>query len=153
MAKQKAKANWKAIVIAGVAGLALVLSAGSIVRQVTKEDTKELRNSAFSVAAVTEDGKLDSEATDSLTSDKQAVSKLVSVEKAEGAKAQVFVHWYDEDGVFLSTVEVTDKLEAESAPEGADTFRVELVPEDEDGKISVFEKGDYLDLVTVTLKK
>lgn len=151
MAKQKA--NWKAIVIAGVAGLALVLSAGSIVRQVTKEDTKELRNSAFSVAAVTEDGKLDSEATDSLTSDKQAVSKLVSVEKAEGAKAQVFVHYYDEDGVFISTAEVTDKLEAESAPEGADTFRVEVVPEDEDGKISVFEKGDYLDLVTVTLKK
>lgn len=151
MAKQKA--NWKAIVIAGVAGLALVLSAGSIVRQVTKEDTKELRNSAFSVAAVTEDGKLDSEATDSLTSDKQAVSKLVSVEKAEGAKAQVFVHWYDEDGVFISTVEVTDKLDAEAAPDDADTFRVEVVPEDEDGKISLFEKGDYLDLVTVTLKK
>ena len=153
MAKQKAKANWKAIVIACVAGLALVLSAGSIVRQVTKEDTKELRNSAFSVAAVTEDGKLDSEATDSLTSDKQAVSKLVSVEKAEDAKAQVFVHYYDEDGVFISTAEVTDKLEAEAAPEGADTFRVEVVPEDDDGKISVFEKGDYLDLVTVTLKK
>lgn len=151
MAKQKA--NWKAIVIAGVAGLALILSAGSIVRQVTKEDTKELRNSAFSVAAVTEDGKLDSEATDSLTSDKQAVSKLVSVEKAEDAKAQVFVHYYDEDGVFISTAEVTDKLEAEAAPEGADTFRVEVVPEDEDGKITVFEKGDYLDLVTVTLKK
>lgn len=152
MAK-KAKANWKVILVAGVAGLALVLSAGSIVRQVTREDTKELRNSAFSVAAVTEDGKLDSEATDSLTSDKQAVSKLVSVEKAEGAKAQVFVHYYDEDGVFISTVEVTDKLEAESAHEGADTFRVEVVPEDEDGKISVFEKGDYLDLVKVTLKK
>ena len=151
MAKQKA--NWKAIVIAGVAGLALILSAGGIIRQVTKEDTKELRNSAFSVAAVQEDGKLDSEATDSLTSDKQAVSKLVSVEKAEDAKAQVFVHWYDEDGVFISTVEVTDKLEAEAAPEGADTFRVEVVPEDEDGKISVFEKGDYLDLVKVTLKK
>ena len=151
MAKQKA--NWKAIVIAGVAGLALILSAGGIIRQVTKEDTKELRDSAFSVAAVTEDGKLDSEATDSLTSDKQAVSKLVSVEKAEGAKAQVFVHYYDEDGVFISTVEVADKLEAESAPEGADTFRVEVVPEDEDGKISVFEKGDYLDLVKVTLKK
>ena len=152
MAKQQ-KANWKAILIACVAGLALILSAGGIIRQVTKEDTKELRNSAFSVAAVTEDGKLDSEATDSLTSDKQAVSKLVSVEKSEDAKAQVFVHWYDEDGVFLSTVEVTEKLEAESAPEGADTFRVELVPEDEDGKISIFEKGDYLDLVKVTLKK
>lgn len=151
MAKQKA--NWKAIVIAGVAGLALILSAGGIIRQVTKEDTKELRNSAFSVAAVTEDGKLDSEATDSLTSDKQAVSKLVSVEKAEDAKAQVFVHYYDEDGVFISTAEVTDKLEAEAVPDGADTFRVEVVPEDEDGKISVFEKGDYLDLVTVTLKK
>ena len=149
----KAKANWKAILVAGVSGLALILSAGSIVRQVTKEDTKELRNSAFSVAAVTEDGKLDSEATDSLTSDKQALSKLVSVEKAEGAKAQVFVHYYDEDGVFISTAEVTDKLEAESAPEGADTFRVEVVPEDEDGKISIFEKGDYLDLVKVTLKK
>lgn len=151
MAKQKA--NLKVILIAGVSGLALILSAGSIVRQVTKEDTKELRNSAFSVAAVTEDGKLDSEATDSLTSDKQALSKLVSVEKAEGAKAQVFVHYYDEDGVFISTAEVTDKLEAESAPEGADTFRVEVVPEDEDGKISIFEKGDYLDLVKVTLKK
>lgn len=151
MAKQKA--NLKVILVAGVSGLALILSAGSIVRQVTNEDTKELRNSAFSVAAVTEDGKLDSEATDSLTSDKQALSKLVSVEKAEGAKAQVFVHYYDEDGVFISTAEVTDKLEAESAPEGADTFRVEVVPEDEDGKISIFEKGDYLDLVKVTLKK
>ena len=151
MAKQKA--NLKVILVAGVSGLALILSAGGIIRQVTKEDTKQLRNSAFSVAAVTENGKLDSEATDSLTSDKQSVSKLVSVEKAEGAKAQVFVHYYDEDGVFISTAEVTDKLEAESAPEGADTFRVEVVPEDEDGKISIFEKGDYLDFVKVTLKK
>ena len=101
---------------------------------------------------VGEDGEIDKGEKTSIVSDELKVKDLVSIEIAEDAEVQVFIHWYNEDGDWMSKVQVTDGTPV--AIEGAETFRVEIVPtEDEDGEVGVFEKGTYAKLVTVTLKK
>lgn len=150
----KKKVNWKSLLLSLGVGLALILSAGALIRVTSNEKTKELGSGSYTVAAVTDAGKLDSEDKTSITSDKLNVKDLVSIEIEEDAKVQVYVHYYNEDGAFMSTAEVVAGAELAEAPEGADTFRVEIVPtDDDDGKISIFEKGGYADLVKVTLQK
>lgn len=150
----KAKANWKGILSVVALIAALGMSAGALIRVAKNEKTKELPSYSYSIGAVTDEGKLDSEDKTSITSDKLQVKDLVSIEIEEEAKVQVFVHYYNEDGDFLSTAEVVAGEELAEAPEGAETFRVEIVPtDDDDGKITAFEKGDYAGKVTVTLKK
>lgn len=148
----KAKANWKMILVGSLAGLGVLLGGGALIRQASNEKTKELPSYSYTIGAITDAGKIDSEDKTSITSDRQKVKDLVSIEIDEEAKVQVYVHWYNEDNVFLSSVEVIDTTP--TAPEGADNFRVEIVPtDDDDGKITAFEKGVYADQVVVTLKK
>ena len=147
-----AKKDKKAVLLAIGVGLALTMSSGAFIRTFTNEKTKVLASYSYNIGAVTSEGNIDKENKSSMTSDKMQVKTLVSIEKAEDAEVIVFVHWYNEDGDLLKTDEVTD--ETPEAPEGAETFRVEIEPtEDEDGEISIFEKGDYAKMVTVTLKK
>lgn len=149
-----AKKNWKGLLAIVAIFAALGMSAGALIRVSKNEKTKELPSYSYSIGAVTEEGKLDSEDKTSITSDKLNVKDLVGIEIAEDAKVQVYVHYYDEDGKFIQSAEVIEGQELAEAPETAETFRVEIVPtDDDDGKISVFEKGDYAGTVTVTLKK
>lgn len=147
-----AKKNGKTILLSIGVGLALVMSSGALIRVFSNEKTKELATYSYNIGAVTTEGNIDKEDKSSITSDKLQVKALVSIEKEEDATVLVYVHWYNEDGDLLKTDEVTD--ETPEAPEGAETFRVEIEPtEDEDGEVSIFEKGDYAKMVTVTLKK
>ena len=147
-----AKKNFKFWLIGLIAVAGLAVGSGSLARQFSKEKTKELSSSDYSIGAVTDAGTFDKEDKTSITSDEYKVKDLVSIEVDEGAPVNVYVHWYNEDDEFISSTEVTGgEIEA---PEGAETFRAEIVPtEDEDGKITIFEKGGYADYVTVTLKK
>lgn len=150
----KAKANWKGILSVVALIAALGMSAGALIRVMKNEKTKELPSYSYSIGAVTDEGKLDSEDKTSITSDKLKAKDLVSIEIEEDAKVQVFVHCYNADGEFLQTVEVVESGEISQTPEGVETIRVEIVPtDDDDGKITAFEKGDYAGKVTVTLKK
>ena len=148
----KAKKNWKMILLGVMATLGVALGGGALIRQLSNEKTKELPSYSYTIGAVTDAGKLDSEDKTSITSEKVQVEDLVSIEVAEGAKVQVLVHYFNEDGVYLSSAEV--RGDTPSAPDAAKTFRVEIIPtDDDDGKITAFEKGDYAKAVTVTLKK
>ena len=150
----KGKGKWKGILATIAIVAALGMSTGALIRTISNEKTKELPSSAYSIGAVTDEGKLDSEDKTSITSDKLNVKDLVSVEKEEDAGVDVYVHYYNEDGEFLQTVEVVEGEELPQAPEGAETCRIEIVPtDDDDGKIGIFEKGDYAGMVKVTLKK
>lgn len=147
-----AKKDWKTILLAGGCALALMLSSGALIRQVKSEKTTELSYYSYNIGTVTDEGKIDADVKTSITSDKLKVKKLDSIEIDEDAEVNVFVHWYDEDGTLLKTDAVTDGTPV--APEGAETFRVEIEPtDDDDGKISTFEKSGYAKFVTVTLKK
>lgn len=147
-----AKKNGKMIALTIAVVVALGLSSGALIRQISKEKTKELQASSYNIGAVTAEGTLDKEDKTSITSDKLKVKDLVSIEVDEESAVKVYLHWYDEDGAFLKTDEVTDNTF--EAPDGAETFRIEIEPtDDEDGEVGLFEKGGYADLVTVTLNK
>ena len=146
------KANWKGWVAGIAIAFAVIMSGGAMARVASNEKTKELPSYSYSIGAVMENGKIDAEDKASMTSDKLAVKDLVSIELAEDAEVQVLLHYYDEDGAFIQSVEFTGELA--DAPAGAEEFRVEIIPtDDDDGKIGTFEKGDYAKMVTVTLKK
>lgn len=129
----------------------LSLSAGALIRQASSEKTEELNSYNYTICAVTEEGNINKEEKTSLVSDKLNASDLVSIEVKEDADVAVYVLWYNEDGDLLKKDVVEGELP--EAPEGADTVRVEIEPEDDDGEISVFEKGGYAKLVTVTVTK
>ena len=146
------KANWKGWLLGVGVGLALIMSGGALARVSSNEKTTELSSYKYSIGAVMENGKIDSEDKASMTSEKIPVKDLVSIELAEDAEVQVLLHYYDEDGGFIQSVEFTGELA--DAPAGAEEFRVEIIPtDDDDGKIGAFEKGEYAKMVTVTLKK
>ena len=147
-----AKKDLKNILLTVGVVLAIGLSSGALIRQVSKEKTKELPSYSYTIGVVDEEGKLDKDEKGAITSDELNVKDLVSIEIDEDAEVEVTVYWFDEDGVLLKS----DLVEGETptAPEGAETFRVGIEPlEDEDGEISALEKGGYAKLVTVTLKK
>ena len=147
-----AKRNGKMIALSVCCALALLLSAGALARQLAKETTKELSATSYAIGAVTAEGEIDSKDKTAITSDKLKVKDLVSIEIEEDAEVSVVLHWYDEDDELLSSSVVTD--EKPVGPEGAEYFRVEIEPtDDDDGEVSFFEKGSYANLVTVTLKK
>ncbi len=147
-----AKKNGKMIALSIGCVLALLLSGGALIRQVSSEKTKELSSYSYTIGAVDEEGKIDKDEKSSITSDELKAKDLVSIEIEEDAEVTVSVYWYDEDGDLLKVDVVTDGTPV--APEGAETFRVEIEPtDDDDGKIGAFEKGSYAKLVTVTLKK
>ena len=146
MAKKK---MW---LVTGLACLGIALGGGALIRQVSHEKTKELPSYSYSIGAVTNDGEFDKKDKQSITSEELKVNDLVSIELVEDAEVWVYVHWYDDDGDFISTSNATNGTP--EAPEGAKTFRVEIEPtDDDDGEVSVFEKGGYAKQVTVTLKK
>lgn len=148
-----ARKDGKMILVAVLSVVAVALSSGALIRQISKEKTKELQSYSYTIGAVTDEGKLDAEDKTCITSDKLQVKDLVSIEIEEDAEVTVSVYWYDEDGTLLKTDTVTADG-TPVAPEGAETFRVEIEPtDDDDGEVSAFEKGDYAKLVTVTLKK
>ena len=138
--------------VTALACVGIALGGGALGRQLANEKTKELPTYSYTIGIVDEDGKIDKDEKTSIVSDELKVKDLVSIEIAEDAEVRVYVHWYAEDGKLLQTSEVTD--ETPEVLEGAETFRVEIEPtDDEDGEVGVFEKGTYAKLVTVTLKK
>ena len=151
MAKNK---KLKDILIGGAVALALVMSGGALARAAAG-DTKELSASAYSIGEVTEEGKIDNEAKTSIYTAKYDIKDLVSVEVAEDAKVDVFVHCYSNEGEWFTAVQVSEgeSLDISALPAGG-TFRIEITPtDDEDEKISFFEKAEYAKAVTVTLKR
>ena len=147
-----AKKDWKSVLLTAGVVLAIGLSSGALIRQVSSEKTKELPSYSYTIAAIDEEGKLDKDVKEFIVSDKLNVDDLVSIEIDEDASVGVTVFWYDADGLLLSSSEVAG--ETPEAPQDAESFRVSIQPyEDEDGEISALEKGGYAKLVTVTLKK
>ena len=86
-----AKKDWKTILLAGGCVLALVLSSGALIRQVSSEKTKELQSYSYNIGAVTAEGNFDKEDKTSITSDKLKVKDLVSIEIEEDAEVSVSV--------------------------------------------------------------
>lgn len=142
-------------VIAVLSVIAVVFSAGAFAKASRLESTKEIGNGAFQVAAVAEDGKIDKESEEHITSDLISAAGM-KVELSEDAKISYEIHWYNEDKVWQSSTGTQTGDFDGDIPEGVKYARIEITPvdgADDDGKISWFEMQDFLGQLTVTVNK
>ena len=149
------KANWKNIVVAGLALAAVAISTGTLVHVSRNEETKNLSTFSYQRGEVdAETGKIDEDAKTAL------VSGYVSVEGLEidfktDAEVTVNLHFFTEDEEFISSVtEIeTDYVAADTVlPENAEKAIIEIVPTD-DSEISWLEISEYAGMIDVSFAK
>ena len=151
----KQKKGIVGVVIAVLSVIAVALSAGALVKVSRLESTKEIGNGAFQVAAVAEDGKIDKESDEHITSDLIKADGL-KIELSEDAKISYEIHWYDENKVWKSSTGTQTGDFDGDVPEGIEYARIEITPvdgADDDGTISWFEMLKFVGQMTVTVNK
>lgn len=77
---------------------------------------------------------------------------------ADDAEISYQINWYDEDKNFISVSTLTEDFnaitDADSIPENAEFFKIEIHPgDDDDGEIGAFEVSKYAKMLTVTYDK
>lgn len=147
------KGKWLDWVVAGVATVAIALSAGALAKVSSMETTKDIGFTNYSVGIIEEDGSFDKSVKQAVVSDYLSVEGF-NITTLEDATVTVDLHFFNEDKEFLSTLETVEEFTSESElPEGAKYVRVEITPtEDEDG-VSIFELPGYVAQVEVVVAK
>lgn len=155
MPKQKTKIDWKTVAVAGLATIAVAMSASSLVAVTRQEKTVDIGWTNYQVAGVTEAGKIDTSIKETITSD-LINAKGLTVDFDEDANLSIVVHYYDEDKQYLSEAmssAYTDDFDA-TVPDGAEYARLVITPKsDEDGEISYAEMLKYVGQFTATVDK
>lgn len=139
--------------------LALALGIFAAVKIGKLEKTKELGTTAYSIGSIDEKGvEVDSDYA--LRTAYLDAAKFNSIKLIENPEITYKLFYYDADKKFLSSqVCVSDKDEiAETVTVSEITktvkyFRVVLVIPDGKEKVTLFNKGDYVKQITVTLNK
>lgn len=152
----KKKLDWKVLGATLLAGLAVILSAGALVKANRAETTETLGATSFTVAVVEADGCVDEDGVSSIVSKMIKLDGL-KVELVEKSEVTYQLHWYDKGEDYISsTAELSVNFDVSSTviPDEAKYAIVEVTPvDDEDGEISFLEKFEYLDSITVTVNK
>ena len=121
-------------------------------------DTVEIKNSAFSVGALDEEGEY-VENKQTLYTKEMFRCDGLTVDLAKNCKSTYQIFFYDEDGDFIEATEVLSEDFEEDIADGAVNARVMItpeIPEDktaEDFKINFFTKYSYLKGITITVNK
>ena len=147
--------------IAVVAALIISAFVAISVKLEKLETFEEVPTSAYSRGVLDDaTGKVDSEDEDTLgiyTSQFFTVDGIKCV-IADEAEISYQINWYDEDKNFISVSNFTEDFnavtDADTIPEDAEFFKVEILPNDDaDGKIGAFEVSKYAKMLTVTYDK
>ena len=149
MVKNETKHKIKNVVIGVLCALVVVATVGATIA-FSKVDSIDLGKSSYQIASIV-DGELDKTDKSSLVSNFVELKGL-EIGVKEDATAGYVVHYFDVNKEYISS---TDKLDGDyslEAPEDAVFVRVEIVPTN-DNYISVFEKGEYVSQVKVSIIK
>ncbi|MBQ2723240.1 MAG: hypothetical protein IJF72_01120 [Clostridia bacterium] len=128
------------IALLGVVGLGLVVN--------DQISTLELKSWNYIVADLDSEGELDSSDENIVTKDYIKVDGL-EITVNEEAEITYRVVFYDEDKEYISeTDELTTDFQDSEIPEGAEYCKIVITPVD-DNEISIFEKGDFVEMLNV----
>lgn len=128
------------IALLGVVGLGLVVN--------DQISTLELKSWNYTVADLDSEGELDSSDENIVTKDYIKVDGL-EITVNEEAEITYRVVFYDEDKEYISeTDELTTDFQDSEIPEGAEYCKIVITPVD-DNEISIFEKGDFVEMLNV----
>lgn len=139
--------------------LALALGIFAAVKIGKLEKTKELGASAYSIGSINDKGaEIDSDYA--LRTGYLEAAKFNSIKLCEKPDISYKVFYYDADKAYLSTAvcvsdlnEIAETITIEGITKNVRYFRVVLVIPDGTEKVTLFNKGDYVKQVTVTLNK
>lgn len=151
VSKSKVKRILKII---GVAALSVLATVTVLRFTVGFADTKTIGSMAYSVGAINDAGKIEQDEGSIYTRDfVKAEGMQVDVNKKADVSYKVF--FFDKDNNFLScTNELTTDFVKTGVPEGAVYAKVMVTPlDDDDGKVGIFEVGNYANQIKVTVKK
>ena len=145
------KGKTKNVVIA-VLSVLLVATGAALTVNLLKDDTKTLKSSNYSIAAVDTEGEVDKDKNSALVSGFVKVDDL-EIEISENATVTYKVHYYNADKEYLSSTATlaSDYVEG-TLTEGTEYARVEITPTD-DNYISIWEKSEYVSQITVTVER
>lgn len=142
----------------GLAILAVAIIGGSaaIVNGLverSKEDYKETRLS-WDVGGITSAGKFDTDCDDAIYTKNAIECSGVELYADFDSSINFEVHFYDENGEWLSKMDNTGlQLKVDEMPDDATSIRIVIRPtNDEDGKISYLEKLEYANQLTVKIR-
>ena len=142
----------KLLNILKIVGICLLLASMVViaVRLGKIDKTRELRSTSWSIGRIDDTtGKVDSTDKSGLFTNTFLKVEELKVEVKENAKVTVQINFYTEDKTFIE-----DATDLTSIPATAKYARIEIVPtEDNDGKVSIFERLGYIKQVTVTYTK
>ena len=121
------------------------------------ETTQTVRKSEYVLGSSDESGKvIDSKKSIVMENAKNVDGLTIDIDE-ENATVSYRVVFYGEDGEYLSTTESMETdYDATSTPEGAETFRVVVMPyqvDGEDVKINMFTIGKYAKQLDITYNK
>lgn len=140
--------------------VALALGIFAAVKIGKLEKTKELGTTSFAIGSIDEKGA-EIESDYALRTGFLEADKFNSIVLAEKSEISYIVYYYDADKTFLSKTSVNlsdlngipEKVTANEIDTLVKYFRVVVrVPEAKD-KVTVFNKGDYVKQITITLNK
>ena len=142
----------------GLAILAVAIIGGSaaIVNGLverSKEDYKETRLS-WDIGGIAADGKFDTECEDAIYTKNAIECSGVELYADFDSSIDYEVHFYDENGEWLSKMANTGlQMKVDEMPENATAIRIVIRPtNDEDGEISYLEKFEYANQLTVKIR-
>ncbi len=115
---------------------------------------KTLESTAYSIAALDEAGTV-KESTTSLCTKESIKTKGLRCELKAGAQIRYQLFFYDSAGAFIgSTESLSINFNHTDVPGNATSVRVMITPTaDEDGEITIFEKGGYAEQLEITVKR
>ena len=152
----KRKVDWKALGATLLAGFAVILSLGALVKANRAETTETLGATSFTVAVVEADGYVDEDGASAIVSKMVTIDGL-KVELVEKSDVTYQLHWYDNHEEFISSTGELDEdfdKTGTTIPADAEYVVIEVTPmDDEDEEISFMEKFEYLKDITVTVNK
>lgn len=139
--------------------VALALGIFAAVKIGKLEKTKELGTTSFAIGSIDEKGA-EIESDYALRTGFLEADKFNSIKLCDEPEITYKLFYYDADKKYLSTVvgvsdlnEIAKTVTVNELTKTVKYFRVVLVIPEAKDKVTVFNKGDYVNQVTITLNK
>lgn len=153
--KKKGKLKWlltiTSVVLSVITLVAVCVGLGNLA------DTKNVDRNDYAIGTIAETGKIVESKQHAYMKDAENVDGLVIDIDEENATITYKVAFYDADGNFISMTEtMSEDFDTTNIPENADTFRVEITPNQVDGEnveLNIFNMGKYTSQLDVSYNK
>lgn len=143
------KTKWMiTFVLIALLAVGVIFAVVKLNKQIT---TQTIGTTAYSIGMLDEKGEY-AQDTSSIYTKNHIKTDGLQCELAENARITYKLYFYDKDKEFLSATTAQSTDYAGEIPETAKYVKIVITPTN-DAEVSIFEKGDYAQQLTVTVNK